>query len=248
MTFTYRTALIVGGSRGVGRDIARKLADRGVRTVVVARGDEDLSTLRAETATIETIARDAAADGAAEALIARVSPDLLVLAGGHLPKMKSITELTWGEFSANWNSDTKIAFAFTTAALAAPMSEGSAVVSFSSGAAVGGSPLSGGYSGAKKMQHFISNYGQWEADRRGLGLDFVTIYPRQLIEGSDIAKDASSAYAAARSVTPEEYMKQWEKPLTAGLIGDRVIDLLAGGRGSYAGAYAVTGTGMEQLA
>lgn len=39
----------------------------------------------------------------------------------------------------------------------------------SSGAALAGSPLSGGYAGAKATQRFITAYAQGEANRAGLG-------------------------------------------------------------------------------
>lgn len=248
MTFSHKTALIIGGSRGVGRDISLKLAGKGLRTVVVARTGTDLEALKSEATAVETIALDAAEEGAAGRLMADIAPDLLVLAGGHQPKMQALSDLTWQDFSATWNTDTRIAFEFTKAALLAPMTRGGTIVSFASGAAIGGSPLSGGYAGAKKMQHFISGYGQWEADRRGLGLTFYTIYPKQLIAGTSIAFDASSAYAEARSMSREQFMDQWEKPLTPGLIGDQVMSLLEGSPDSEPGAYGITGTGMEKMA
>lgn len=248
MTFKYQTALIIGGSKGTGRDISLRLVERGVRTIVIARTQTDLDALKNEAPSIETIALDAADDGVAQKLIAGNSPDLLILAGGHRPKMQTLSELSWVDFSAAWNTDTKIAFEFIKAALLAPMAKGGTIVSFASGAAIGGSPMSGGYAGAKRMQHFISNYGKWEADRRGLGLNFYTIYPKQLIAGSDIANDASSAYAEARSMSQEQFMSQWEKPLTPGIIGDRVMGLLDGDDDGNSGAYGITGAGMEKMA
>ena len=243
----YHKALVIGGSRGVGRAISLKLNQAGVRTVTVARNAGDLDSLRAEAPEIETIAANAADDIAAD-LMAEVGPDLLLLVGGHRPTMAPLSELSWQDFSAAWHADTKIAFDFTRAALLAPMGKGGAIVSFASGAAIGGSPLSGGYAGAKRMQHLIANYGKWEAERRNLGLTFYTIYPKQLIAGTKIADEASSAYADARSVTQEQFMSQWEKPLTAGQVADSVIELLADDSGGNAGTYTVAGTGREAYA
>ncbi len=64
------------------------------------------------------------------------------------------------------------------------------------------------------MQHFVSNYSKWEAEKRGLDLTFATIYPKQLIAGTNIAGDASSAYAAAASISADQFMSQWDQPLT----------------------------------
>ncbi len=243
----YRKALVIGGSRGVGRALSLKLNRAGARTVTVARNAGDLDSLRAEAPEIETVAIDAA-DGVADELMADIGPDLLLLVGGHRPKMAPLSNLSWQDFSATWHADTKIAFDFTKAALQTPMGRGGAIVSFASGAAIGGSPLSGGYAGAKRMQHLIANYGKWEAERRDLGLTFYTIYPKQLIAGTKIAHEASSAYAGARSVTQEQFMSQWEKPLTAEQVADSVMDLLADDSGGNAGAYTIAGTGREAYA
>ncbi|MCR9137362.1 MAG: SDR family oxidoreductase [Alphaproteobacteria bacterium] len=243
MTFQYKKALVIGGSRGVGRDLSIKLAERDIATVSVARNSADLEKLKAEAPAIDIIAIDAAGEGVAESLLADHDPDLLLLVGGHSPKMQSIADMSWSDFSAAWETDTKIAFQFIRAALREPMAEGGAIVSFASGAAIGGSPLSGGYAGAKRMQHLVANYGQWEAEQRGLGLTFMTIYPKQLVAGTGIAEKASTAYAAARSMSPEQFMSQWDKPLTPQFIGDQVIELLRENAGSA--TYGITASGRE---
>lgn len=247
MNSQYKKALVIGGSRGTSRSISLKLAKSGIKTIAVARNQAGLDGLKAECPEIETIARDATADGAAEKLLAQIKPDLLIIASSITPPMGSLSELNWDQFSQAWNTDTKIAFEFTKAALLAPLKPDSTIVSFASGAALGGSPLSGGYAGAKRMQHFISNYGKWEADRRELGLNFYTIYPKQFIAGTDIANDAASAYADAQSISAEQVMKRWEKPLTPELIADYLDEILSTDE-MKPGAYGVTGTGIEVVA
>jgi hypothetical protein len=49
-------------------------------------------------------------------------------------------------------------FHWTREALLVPLDPGSVVVAFSSGAALQGSPLSGGYAGAKATIRFVSAY------------------------------------------------------------------------------------------
>lgn len=247
MDFKNTTALIIGGSLGVGRSLAMKLSGIGARTIAVARNRDRLDDLKSEATSVEIVATDASADGIADKLLADYAPNLLILAGGHRPTMKPLSENTWEEFSATWKADTKIAFEFSKAMLHSPNVDGATVISFASGAALAGSPLSGGYAGAKRMQHFISDYAMWEAGRRGSALNFLTVYPKQLIAGSSIAEDVSAAYAAAASITPEQFMDRWDKPLTADDIADHVIGLLES-EGDLGPVYGVTGAGIEAMA
>lgn len=248
MSMNYKRALIIGGSSGVGREMALALAATGIETTVVARGEDGLAALKAADARIKTVAMDGAADGAAQKLLGDIAPDLLVLAGGQRPKMAPLQELDWSDFSAAWNNDTKTAFEFTKAALNLPMAPGATFVSFSSGAALGGSPLSGGYAGAKRMQHFLVNYGQQQADRLGLDLRFLCIIPKQLMAGTEIGMAASAAYAKPAGIEVEKFMNQWEKPLSAALAGAHVVDLLSHLPEGDAKAFAITGTGTEAVA
>ncbi|MDA0230489.1 MAG: SDR family NAD(P)-dependent oxidoreductase [Proteobacteria bacterium] len=248
MSIKFQRALVIGGSSGVGREVSLALAKIGVRTAVAARGATALAELKAAAPEIETVAADAAADGVAQDLLTRFSPDLLILAGGHRPKMAAVHELDWDEFSAAWNNDTKIAFEFTKAALTAPLAAGGLFVSFSSGASLAGSPLSGGYAGAKRMQYFLVNYGQREADRMELGLRFMSIIPKQLIAGTEIGNMASAAYAASAGMPIDKFMSQWEHPLTAELAGAHLIDLLGRAPEAGASAFTITGSGAEAMA
>ena len=67
------------------------------------------------------------------------------------------------------------------------------VVSLSSGAALGGSPLSGGYAGAKATQRFITAYAQEEATRAGLGITFTAVV--------DLVRDDPGTVAPAYLLT-----------------------------------------------
>src|SRR4051794_3868517 len=186
ITMSIQSALVIGAGSGVGRATATALAETGAQ--VVAAGRE----------------RDATDPEQVAALLADADPDLVVVTAGTRPRMASIDEQTWESFSAPWNVDVKIAFEVGRAALARPLRPGSTVVIVSSGAGlnVNGSPLSGGYAGAKRMQMFLAAYLQRAADARDLGIRFVALAPMQFIEGTAIGEAAAAAYGAGSWPVP----------------------------------------------
>jgi NAD(P)-dependent dehydrogenase (short-subunit alcohol dehydrogenase family) len=149
-----RTTIVVGASRGLGHGIATALAEAGAPVVAVsrtaARFPEPVG------GTVQTEIADAADAAVAARLLERHDPQVVVLVAGASPHMRPLQEQTWETFSVNWQTDVRIAFNWLRQALLKPLSPGSRVIVFSSGAAVNGSPLSGGYAGAKATQRFIT--------------------------------------------------------------------------------------------
>ena len=89
------------------------------------------------------------------------------------------------------------AFHWIREALLLPLDPGSTVVVMSSGAAVAGSPLSGGYAGSKATIRFLTGYAQEESQRAGLGIRFFSVLPK-LTPATDLGSPAVAAYARAR--------------------------------------------------
>ncbi len=246
MAIHFQNALIIGAGRGTGHALALKLADGGTNVTAVARTAGDVEKLGAKHANISIHVGDGAS-GIANELMKQINPDLLVLAGGITPKMSSFQEQDWESFSATWNSDTKTTFDFLKAAVEMPMAPKGTIVTVSSGAAISGSMLSGGYAGAKRMQHYLTNYTARESDRLGLELRCFTVYPKQFIAGTQTADIASNAYAAAQGVSQDAFMGQWDAQLTPELLADRMIELVDPTAGYAPGAWGVTGSAMEQM-
>jgi NAD(P)-dependent dehydrogenase (short-subunit alcohol dehydrogenase family) len=169
--------VVVGGSMGVGRAVVALAHRDGAEVLAVARGAEALDQLAAEFPSVATIVADATLPETPRLILRAMAPDVLVLSAGAIPPMRSFFELGWEEFSANWNADVKASFLFCKAAIEHPLPRGAAIVLISSRAGIGGSPLSGGYAGAKRMQMFLAEYGQREAERLGLELRFLAIVP-----------------------------------------------------------------------
>jgi 3-oxoacyl-[acyl-carrier protein] reductase len=117
-----RTAVVTGASIGIGRAIAKALAEEGARVVGVARRKELLDTLvtevRAAGGTIIPVVQDIVAEGAADQLAARAVAefghvDILVNnAGGSRPLPVDAPDSAWDEAIAlNFTSYRKLAHA-----------------------------------------------------------------------------------------------------------------------------------------
>jgi NADP-dependent 3-hydroxy acid dehydrogenase YdfG len=163
------TAIVTGASRGFGRATTVSLVERGAHVVGVARNQEQLAELEEELGEAFTPeVADVAEPTLAARLIGDWRPQTVVLNAGATPPVGSLGEQTWDMFSTNWNVDVQHVFNFSRDVLTAPLAPGSVVVSLSSGAALVGSPLSGGYAGAKATIKLISSYARLEAQRSAL--------------------------------------------------------------------------------
>ena len=172
------TAIVTGASRGFGRGIAAALVDAGAHVVGVARDGAALDEVREELgAGFTPVVADAADPVAAGQLIDRYQPRALVLNAGAAPLARPLHLHTWQTFSRNWEVDVQHAFGWTREALLRPMEPGSTVIAVSSGAALRGSPVSGGYAGAKATIRFLTAYAAEESRRAGLGIRFISVLP-----------------------------------------------------------------------
>jgi NAD(P)-dependent dehydrogenase (short-subunit alcohol dehydrogenase family) len=243
-----KLAVVTGASSGVGKATVQALIADGVRVTAVARGGDGLHALRSEAGPgVETVQADASDPAIADRLIRELRPDLVVLAAGIQPPMGPLAEQTWESFSETWNTDLKAAFHFMSAALTTPLREGSVVIVVSSGAAINGSHLSGGYAGAKRMQWLLAGYAQTQANAKKLGVRFLAVLPKQLIEGTKISALASSSYGAWLGISPQEYMGRFEVPLDAQKVTAAIVGGLRGDVAAGVTAIAVSGKGVEPL-
>ncbi len=238
------TAIVTGASRGFGRTIATSLSAAGAHVVGVARGP--LDELRDELgAAFTAVTADAADPTTPGRLLDEYRPRTLVLCAGAAPRMAPLQDQTWESFSQNWNMDVAQAFHWTREALRRPLAPGSTVIAMSSGAAVKGSPLSGGYAGAKSTVRFITNYAAMESQRAGLGIDFVSVLP-QLTPATDLGAKAVAAYAERQGVDIETFLASSGPALSAEQVGKAVLQIADGDRGEHL-AYLLTASGLAGL-
>jgi NAD(P)-dependent dehydrogenase (short-subunit alcohol dehydrogenase family) len=180
-------------------------------------------------------------------LIDETDPDLLVLSAGARPRLAPIHEHSWESFSAPWNTDLKIAFQVGKTALRRPLRPGSLVIIISSGAALVGSPMSGGYAGAKRMQMFLAGDLQRSSDAAKLGIRFLTLVPKQVLAQSELGDAVAAAYAKLGGITPEKFMQRFGKPLTPQDVGRMIVDIAQGEIRPEGSVLGVSGNGIEAL-
>jgi NAD(P)-dependent dehydrogenase (short-subunit alcohol dehydrogenase family) len=158
--------------------------------------------------------------------------------------MAPVHEQTWESFSRNWHTDTRHAFGWIGAALREPLAAGSVVVVMSSGAVLGGSPLSGGYASAKAAIRYLSGYAADESRRAGLGIRFVTLLP-QLTPAAGVGAVGVSGYAARQGVERDTFIAGLQPILTPEQVAKAVVQLASDP--DSASEYQLSGAGIKPL-
>jgi NAD(P)-dependent dehydrogenase (short-subunit alcohol dehydrogenase family) len=248
MDLNEMTTVVTGASRGFGRGIATALVEAGGNVVGLARTAEPLRELGDDLGPAFTgVVGDAADPQLATRLLTEHVPQVLVLNAGAMPTMLPLQAHTWTSFSRNWESDTRQGFEWCRAALLVPLAPGSLVVTVSSGAALRGSPRSGGYAAAKSALRFISSYAAEQSVQSGLGIRFVTLLP-QLSPATELGATGVAAYAEAQGVSPDVFAKNLEPILTPEIMGQLMVEVILESTDTTHRELLVTGAGLRAVA
>jgi NAD(P)-dependent dehydrogenase (short-subunit alcohol dehydrogenase family) len=239
--------VVVGGSRGLGLGLVEALVARKARVTVVARDAGRLAEV-ARRLGVSVIAGDAADRELARRVLGDVRPSVLALMAGATPVMAPLHEQTWEQFDAVWQNDVKLGLFWTQEALRLPLAPGSRVLLSSSGAALNGSPLSGGYAGAKRMLWMMASYANGVASELGMGLRFHALVLRQMIGETDLGRAAAEAYARRRGITLEAFLAGFGKSMSARELGELVVGILRDPEAASTTAFGLKGdTGVVSL-
>jgi NAD(P)-dependent dehydrogenase (short-subunit alcohol dehydrogenase family) len=246
LSLTGKNIVVIGGSRGVGRRIVEAGIRNGARMLAVARQEAPLRELVQDVPGTEVLPLDATDGGAPSKVFDVLQPDILVLSAGAFPPAAPLHQQSWQEFAVNWETDVKIAFHFCKAALSRPLPAGASVILMSSGAALAGSPNSGGYAGAKRTQLFIANYSQKESDRLGLGLRFMALAPRMMPD-TELGKHAVAGYSRYLGISEADFVQSMASPPTSSDVATAVIELVTNPDPSKGNVFIVSGKGLEAV-
>ena len=246
LPLTGKNVVVIGGSRGVGRRVVKAAIHNGARVLAVARQEGPLRQLAHDVPGTEILSLDATDDGAPGKVFDTLRPDILVVGAGAFPPAAPLHKQSWLEFRVNWETDVKITFNFCKAALLRPLPAGASVVLISSGAALAGSPNSGGYAGAKRTQIFIADYSQKESDRLELGLRFTALAPRMIPE-TDLGKHAVAGYSRYLGISEADFVKSMASPPTSSDVATAVLEVVTSSDHSKGKAFVVSGKGLEAV-
>jgi NAD(P)-dependent dehydrogenase (short-subunit alcohol dehydrogenase family) len=242
-----KTTAVVGASQGLGRGIACAFGEAGARVVAIAPPSRSLDQLAGSHPDFAIEAVDATDATASGRIIERHRPDVLALVAGARPLLRPIHHHSWETFSLNWRVDVKLTFIWIREALLLPLAPGSLVIAMSSAAALHGSPMSGGYAGAKATVRFMASYANDEAARAGLDIRVVAVVPT-LTGATDLGHETVVAYAKREGVTQEAFLARLGEPVTPQTVGRDFVALAADAGVPAADAYGLTGAGLQPMA
>jgi NAD(P)-dependent dehydrogenase (short-subunit alcohol dehydrogenase family) len=247
MSLKDKKVVVTGGSRGLGLGVVEALVARGATVTVVARDAGALAAVRARLG-VATISADVAEQTAAQRILGQVRPDILVLNAGAVPPMGRLDQISWADFTATWETDVKAGLYWLQAALNLPLKPGSRVLVGSSGAAVNGSPLSGGYAGAKRMLWFMARYADGVSAQNKLGIRFQAIVPQQIIGDTGVGDAGANAYARAMNLKRDEFLTRFGAPMPPREFGEKVVSVLDDPKYADGLAFGLKGdTGITML-
>jgi NAD(P)-dependent dehydrogenase (short-subunit alcohol dehydrogenase family) len=239
-TLERKKIVVTGGSRGLGLGIVEALVTQKANVTVIGRDPAHLAGI-AKRLGVKVVLGDATKEDLARSTLSEVRPSVLILNAGAIPGMGPLHELTWEDFSRNWDVDVRIGFHWVQAVLRLPLAPGSRVVITSSGAALNGSPLSGGYAGAKRTLWFVAQYANDIAEELNLGIRFQVILPMQIIGDTDLGRKAAETYAKTNGVPVEAFLAQFGAPMPPSVVGSHVLSILTEPRYDAGLAFGLSG-------
>jgi NAD(P)-dependent dehydrogenase (short-subunit alcohol dehydrogenase family) len=217
MASTPATALVTGGTSGIGRTVAKKLARLGVHVLVVGRnaerGEKTVDEIRAAGGKVDFISSDLRDAASARSVARRAAElgngtvDILINNAGIYPFVPT-HETTEEVFESVYSLNVKVPY-FLVAELAPRMAKRGkgAIVNLSTMVADYGAPGMGLYGSSKAAINLLTKAWAAEYGPSGVRVNAVSAGPTRT-EGTDVMGEALDQLAAqapaGRPATPDE--------------------------------------------
>jgi short-subunit dehydrogenase len=217
MQWNGAVAAVTGGSRGIGREVAKQAAQRGARVGLIARNKDDLDAVLAEiggrgaVATAD-VADRAAAEGALAQLAAELGPvDILVNNAG-IGSYGRVSDLPVEEFERVMRVNYFSAVYCTKAVLPSMLERRHGhIVNVASIAGRIGAPMEAAYSASKFAMVGFTEALAFEVRPVGIGVSMVNPGPVK----TDFFDTRGHAYEGS-----------YPKPVSAQRVADSVIEVV----------------------
>jgi NAD(P)-dependent dehydrogenase (short-subunit alcohol dehydrogenase family) len=239
-TLQDQRVIVTGGNGGLGLGLVEALVERKAQVTVLARNADHLAQTQRKLG-VNVVAGDITDQSLTESILRDLRPTIAVLNAGAVPHMAPLHEQSWEQFSAVWNTDVRAGLQWIQAAIALPLPRGSRVLVGSSGAAVAGSPLSGGYAGAKRMLWLMAHYANGVSSELDLDIKFQVLVPLQIVGETRLGHEAAQAYAKRKGITTEKFLAGFGKPLPPRQFGEHVVTILTDPKYATGTAFGIRG-------
>src|SRR5258708_6892886 len=111
-----------------------------------------------------------------------------------------------------------------------------------------GSPLSGGYAGAKRTLWIMAKYANGVSAQKDLGIRFQAIVPQQMVGDTGVGDTGADAYARAAGLKREEFLARFGAPMPPREFGEKVVSVLDDPKYAKGLAFGLKGdTGVTML-
>lgn len=249
MEINGKRIIVVGASKGLGRGIALALAKAGAHVLAIARDHAALEDLKGQgQGQIDIMVGDASQPSLVAQVLNAENPDGVFVVLGATPVMRPIHQYRWESFNDVWNTDVKATFFWLQDLVNKPMKAGGRIVVISSGAALNGSALSGGYAPAKQAQRYLCDYMRVELALMQRDITIQCVLP-QLNPNTALGRVGVASYAERAGEDPETFVKKryGATPLSPSIAGAEMIRLLANDDWLGTTEFLLAGTGLKPL-
>ena len=204
---SLRTAVVTGGTSGIGREVALQLAELGWRVIAIGRDREALAELSRRSERLVPHAADLLTDEIEELIPARV--DALVHAAGISPST-GVEETTPGEWERVFALNVTAGAALARHALPALRVARGTIVFVNSGAGTAARPRNTPYAASKHALRALAN--GLRVEEEGHGVRVSTVYPGPTdtpmfdgdVDRAALIRPASVAAAVVMAITASD--------------------------------------------